>query len=213
MRRGYDVVLTARREEPLRAAAERIGARYLVADSADEASFAGAAQSLEHIEVLVLSAGLLGGTFVRKDSVGSWDALVRANLRSAYVATEAALPKMGPGGRIICISSTAARVPMKGLTGYSAAKAGLDGFAGALALEVMRDGIQVHVLSPGPVQTPMIEEPKIPMWVMVPEDVAHVVGFLTELRPEVVMPEIRFWGAMEGPFEAPLVGPRPKARA
>jgi NAD(P)-dependent dehydrogenase (short-subunit alcohol dehydrogenase family) len=207
------VVLTARREAPLRTAAETIGARYVVADSADETSFAAVAAAVGHIEVLVLSAGLLDGTFVRKDTVGTWDAVLRANLRSAYVATEAALPKMGPGGRIICISSTAARVPMKGLTGYSAAKAGLDGFAGALALEVMRDGIQVHVLSPGPVQTPMIEEPKIPMWVMVPDDVAHVVGFLTELRPEVVMPEIRFWGAMEGPYTAPRVGPRPKATA
>ena len=37
---GYDVVLTARREEPLRAAAEEMGARYVVADATDPEKFA-----------------------------------------------------------------------------------------------------------------------------------------------------------------------------
>jgi NAD(P)-dependent dehydrogenase (short-subunit alcohol dehydrogenase family) len=209
-RRGFSVLLTARGEEQLAAAAQRIGASHVAADSANEDSFAAVVGAVDHIDVLVLAAGVLDGTFVRKDSVASWDAVIRANLRSAYVATAASLPKMRPGGRIFCISSTAATAPMKGLTAYSASKAGLDAFAMALAAEVARDGIQVHILAPGPVESPMLRTPKFPMHVITAEDVAQVLGFVTTLRPQVVLPEIRFWGTPEGPFESAVVAPRPK---
>ncbi|HMD46795.1 MAG TPA: SDR family oxidoreductase [Acidimicrobiales bacterium] len=214
VRRGFDVVLTARREDKLAAAAAEIGARHVAADSADEESFADVVAAVDHVDLLVLSAGILDGTFVRKEEPATFDEVQRANLRSAFVATWATLPKMPAGGRIIFVSSTAAADPMKGFTAYSASKAGVDAFAKSLAREVARDGIQVHIVSPGPVLTPMLRTPRFPMHVIRSEDVAQLVGFLTTLRPEVVMPEIRFWGAEEGPFEAETVSPenRPPGR-
>jgi NAD(P)-dependent dehydrogenase (short-subunit alcohol dehydrogenase family) len=128
------------------------------------------------------------------------------------VATTLLLPKMRAGGRVIAISSTAARQPMKGLTAYSASKAGLEAYAGALAREVARDGIQVHVVAPGPVATPMLGSTPFPMHVVRPEDVADVVRFLVGLPPQIVLPEIRFWGAEEGPYEAEVVGPEGEGR-
>jgi NAD(P)-dependent dehydrogenase (short-subunit alcohol dehydrogenase family) len=210
VRRGFEVVLTARGADRLREVAAGIGATAVAADSTDEDSFAAVAAARDRIDVLVLAAGVLDGTFVRKETLATWDGVISANLRSAYVATRATLPKMPAGGRIFLISSTAASAPMKGLTAYSASKAGLEGFAGALAREVARDGIQVHILAPGPVLTPMLRTPKFPMHVITVDDVAHVLGFLTELRPQVVLPEIRFWGAEEGPFESDVVEPAPR---
>ncbi|HLN16199.1 MAG TPA: SDR family oxidoreductase [Acidimicrobiales bacterium] len=211
LRRGFKVVLTARSEDKLAAAAAEIGASHVAADSTDEHSFAAVMDAVDHVDVLVHSAGMLGGTFVRKEEPEVWDEVLRSNLRSAFVATWATVKKMPPGGRFIYISSTAAADPMKGLTAYSAGKAGVDAFAKSLAKEVARDGIQVHIVSPGPVLTPMISEPKFLMHVIRSEDVAQLVGFLTSLRPEVCMPEIRFWGAEEGPFESETIDRPPKA--
>src|SRR6478672_13980563 len=55
---GYDVVLTARRVEPLRAAAEEIGARYAVADASEPDAFAPAVAAAGTIDLLVHASGI-----------------------------------------------------------------------------------------------------------------------------------------------------------
>ena len=198
--RGYDVVLTARRPEPLQAAAEKIGARWIPADSADDTSFATVVEQLDHIDLLVHAAGILAGTFVRKEKIETFDEVIRANLRSVFVVTSACLPKMGVGGRIIYISSSAGVLPMKGRTAYSASKAGMNAFARALADEVARDGINVNILTPAPVETPMIEKVTFPMHTLQSKDVADAVVFLDGLDPSVVVPEIFMRATDEGPL-------------
>ena len=59
---GYDVVLSARREGPLRAAADEIGARFIAADASDPVGFAQAISPLETIDLVVHAAGTLGGS-------------------------------------------------------------------------------------------------------------------------------------------------------
>uniref|UniRef100_UPI0021F352C9 SDR family oxidoreductase n=2 Tax=Mycobacteriaceae TaxID=1762 RepID=UPI0021F352C9 len=71
---GYDVVLTARREEPLRAAAAELGARYVVADATQPETFAPAAAALDEIDLVVHAAGILGGTYARKQTFAQWRA-------------------------------------------------------------------------------------------------------------------------------------------
>src|SRR4051812_30917866 len=70
---GYDVVLTARREEPLRAAAESISARYAAADSAEPDQFARVVGEAGRVDLLVHAAGVNQGTFVRKESIDTFD--------------------------------------------------------------------------------------------------------------------------------------------
>src|SRR5260221_8658041 len=96
----YDVVLTARREDPLRAAAEQIGARYVAADSAAPDAFERVVAAAERVDLVVHAAGVMQGTFVRKESVDTFDSVIRTNLRSAFVVTHAVLPRMAVGGRI-----------------------------------------------------------------------------------------------------------------
>src|ERR1700761_7136766 len=69
---SYDVVLSARRVDPLRAAAEDIGARYLVADASDPVGFVQAIDPLETVDLLVHAAGTLGGTYARKQTFEQW---------------------------------------------------------------------------------------------------------------------------------------------
>jgi NAD(P)-dependent dehydrogenase (short-subunit alcohol dehydrogenase family) len=177
---GYDVILSARREGPLRAAADAIGARYLVADAADAPGFAKAIDPLETFE--------------------QWQAIIGANLDSCFVLTSAALPKMRAGSRFIFISSSAAHEPMMARTAYSASKAGMNAFARALALEVDRDGIAVHIVTPGPVETEMLQDVPFEMQAIQVSDVADAVAWLDTVDPSVDLPEIRLSAVRRGPY-------------
>jgi NAD(P)-dependent dehydrogenase (short-subunit alcohol dehydrogenase family) len=205
--RGYDVVLTSRRPEPLQEAAAKIGARWVAADAADETSFAAVADAVDHIDLLVHAAGVLGGTFVRKETPESFDHVIRVNLRSTYVVTHAALAKMGVGGRIVYISSSSSVQPQRGRTAYSASKAAVNAYAAALSGEVERDGINVHVVIPAPVETPMIDDVTFPMHALQVKDVVDAVLFLDGLSPSVVLPEIFLRAHDDGPLAPELTLP------
>lgn len=205
--RGYDVVLAARREGPLRAAAEEIGARHIVADASDPDGFPAAIGALEAIDLVVHAAGALGGTYARKQTFGQWQAIMSANLDSCFVVTSAVLPKMKAGSRLVFISSSAAHEPMPARTAYSASKAGMNAFARALALEVDRDGISVHIVTPGPVATEMLQDVPFEMYAIAVSDVAEAVVWLDTVDPSVDLPEIRMSAVERGPFARPPVVP------
>jgi NAD(P)-dependent dehydrogenase (short-subunit alcohol dehydrogenase family) len=204
---GYDVVLTARRAEPLRAAAEEIGARYVVADASEPDAFAPAVVAAGPIDLVVHASGILGGTYARKQTFAQWRATISANLDSCFVVTSAALPRMKPGSRFVFISSSAAHEPMMARTAYSASKAGMNAFAGALAREVDRDGITVHIVTPGPVETEMLQDVPFEMYAIRASDVADAVAWLDTLDPSVDLPEIRLNAITRGPSARPPIVP------
>jgi NADP-dependent 3-hydroxy acid dehydrogenase YdfG len=111
---GYDVVLTARREAPLREAADELGAHFVVADASQPDSFTKALETIGSIDLVVHAAGVLDGTYARKQTFDQWRSTLSANLDSCFVVTSAALPKMQAGSRFVFISSSAAHEPMPG---------------------------------------------------------------------------------------------------
>lgn len=211
---GYDVVLAARREGPLRAAAEEIGARYVVADASDPVGVTNAVSTLETIDLVVHAAGVLGGTYARKQTFEQWRTIMSANLDSCFVLTAAVLPRMRAGSRLVFISSSAAHEPMPGRTAYSASKAGMNAFARALALEVDRDGISVHIVTPGPVETEMLQDVPFEMYAIQVSDIAEAVAWLDTVEASVDLPEIRLSAVQRGPFaRAPIVPTEARRRA
>ena len=204
---GYDVVLSARRVDPLRAAADELGARYIAADCSDATGFAQAISALDTIDLVVHAAGTLGGTYARKQTFEQWQAIMSANLDSCFVVTAAVLPRMPAGSRLVFISSSAAHEPMMARTAYSASKAGMNAFARALALEVDRDGIAVHIVTPGPVETEMLQDVPFEMDAIQASDVAEAVAWLDTVNPSVDLPEIRLNAVRRGPFAREPVVP------
>ena len=203
---GYDVAVAARREAPLRAVAEEIGARPIVADASDPVGFAAAIAPLERIDLVVHAAGALGGTYARKQTFEQWRTIISANLDSCFVVTHAALPLMQPGSRFVFVSSSAAHEPMPARTAYSASKAGMNAFARALALEVDRDGINVNIVTPGPVETEMLQDVPFEMYAVTAHDVAEAVAWLDTVPSSVDLPEIRLNAITRGPSaRAPIV--------
>ena len=132
--------------------------------------------------------------------------MIRVNLRSAFVVSQAVLPLMPQGGRIIFVSSSSAHEPHPGKTAYSASKAGLNAFAFALAKEVDRDGINVHVVTTGPVDTPMLDGVRFAMLALNAPDVARTIAWLDTLAPNVKLSEVQMSSVEQGPFAPePLV--------
>jgi NAD(P)-dependent dehydrogenase (short-subunit alcohol dehydrogenase family) len=206
--RGYDVVVTARDPARLESAARAIGARWVAGDCADLEQFGAVVRAAGQVDLLVHCAGLMAGTFVRKETVAGFEAVLRANLTSSFVVAHAVLPVMPAGGRVILLSSSAARAPQPGRSAYSASKAGLGAFARALAGEVERDGIAVHVVATGPVRTPMLDDVRFPMRTLTAQDVARVVLWLDSMPASTVLPEVDISSVDVGPFAPePFVPP------
>jgi len=198
--RGYDVVLTARTEATLVAAADGIGARAVAADSADPDAFAAVVRAAGRVDLLVHAAGIMQGTFVRKESLATVETVLRTNLTSAFVVAHAALPAMLAGGRLVFLSSSSAHAPQPGKAAYSASKAGLNAFALALGKEVERDGVSVHVVTTGPVATPMLDDVRFPMRTLGVAEVADAIVWLDSLPGNVVLPELTLSSVDAGPF-------------
>ena len=198
--RGYDVVLTARTEATLEAAATSIGARWVAGDCADPEQFAAVVGEAGRVDLLVHAAGVMAGTFVRKETLETVESVLRTNLTSAFVVANASLPSMPAGGRMVFISSSSAHAPQPGKAAYSASKAGLNAFAAALAKEVERDGIAVHVVTTGPVATPMLDDVHFPMLTLATSDVVQAIAWLDTLPGNVLLPEIEVSSVGSGPF-------------
>jgi 3-oxoacyl-[acyl-carrier protein] reductase len=143
------------------------------------------------IDILVNNAGIARDQLMLRMKREDWDAVLATNLTGAFALTQAVLKPMirQKGGRIVCISSVVGQSGNAGQANYAASKAGLIGFAKAVALEVASRGITVNVVAPGLIETDMTraitgtarEEwaSKIPLRRLgTPDDVASAVCFL-----------------------------------
>ncbi len=74
---------------------------------------------------------------------------LEVNLVTVFIAVRYAVPMMAEGGSIVCISSTAAKMPFNGLVGYCTAKGGLENFIEAAAEELGPAKIRINAVRPG----------------------------------------------------------------
>lgn len=130
------------------------------ADSADvaavQASVAKTVAELGGLDILVNNAGILRLGGLNDIALGDIDALLNVNVRSPIVASKAALPHLGKGGRIITIGSYFAdRVPSPVLGVYAASKSALAAFTKALARELGPRDVTVNLVQPGSIDTDM----------------------------------------------------------
>ena len=147
--------------------------------------------SVGPVDILVNNAGITRDSMFKKMSEKDWIEVINTNLNSVFNVTRQVIDGMVERGwgRVINISSVNAIKGQFGQTNYSAAKAGMAGFAKALAQEVVRKGVTVNTVSPGYVETDMVMAirkevrdqivAQIPMGRLArPEEIAAVVAFL-----------------------------------
>jgi NAD(P)-dependent dehydrogenase (short-subunit alcohol dehydrogenase family) len=163
---GADVAITYEKSADSAAkvvAAIKDAGRKTTAIQADSADVAAVQASVEKtvaalggLDILVNNAGILRLGGLSDMSLADIDALLDVNVRSPIVASKAALPHLGKGGRIITIGSYFAdRVPAPVLGIYSASKSALIAFNKALARELGPKDITVNLVQPGSIDTDM----------------------------------------------------------
>src|SRR5438067_11165780 len=109
------------------------------------------------LDIVVSNAGITRDQLLLRMKRDDWDAVIATNLTATFTLAQAAMRPMlkQRGGRIIAISSVVGQIGNAGQANYAASKAGLIGFAKALAREVASRNITVNVIAPGLIDTDM----------------------------------------------------------
>ncbi len=167
--RGHDVILTYReRREAAEAVARLIEgegrkAFVLPLDVAEHQSFAAFAQHLrealqrgwarEDFDFLVNNAGLGAQASFMETREEQFDAMMNVHLKGPYFLTQALLPLMKDGGRIVNVSSGLARFSQPGYSAYAVMKGGVEVMTRYLAKELGPRRIAVNTIAPGAIAT------------------------------------------------------------
>jgi len=200
-RLGARVVVSDLDEAPAAEVARPIGGLAIACDVSKrdsvEAMVERTVKELGRLDILVTCAGIIRDNLLFKMTDDDWDAVIDTHLKGTFLCAQAAQKHMVPQkyGKMVFLSSTSA-LGNRGQTNYSAAKAGLQGMARTLAIELGPFNINVNAVAPGFVETRMTRATaermgvdyetfklgaasQIPLQrVGQPEDIANVIAFL-----------------------------------
>ncbi len=163
-REGASVVVCDLDEGPAREVADPLGERAL-AVACDvsrrdqvEAAVRQAVDRFGRLDILVCCAGIIRDNLIHKMTDDDWDGVIDTHLKGSFLCAQAAQRVMVGQryGRIVFLSSTSAD-GNRGQANYSTAKAGLQGMARTLAIELGPFGITVNAVAPGFVETRMTQ--------------------------------------------------------
>jgi ribitol 2-dehydrogenase len=203
---GVRVVLVDRDEARLHEACAELGpdAMPLVVDLLDPASVAtmvpGILERAGRLDIFHANAGSYVGGDVHGGDPDAWDRMLNLNINSAFRTIHAVLPHMVErgSGDIIVTSSVAGFVPVVVEPIYTASKHAIQAFVHTLRRQVMKHGIRVGEVAPGPVVTALLSDwPKEKMddalakgSLMQPEEVAEAVLFMLTRPRNVVIRDL-----------------------
>ena len=198
---GARVMVSDMDLEPAREVAEPIGGVAVACDVTQreqvEEMVARAVRELGRLDVLVCCAGIIRDNLLFKMTDDDWDLVIDTHLKGTFLCARAAQKAMVAQkyGKMVFLSSTSA-LGNRGQTNYSTAKAGLQGMARTLALELGPFNVNVNAVAPGFVETRMTRATaermgvdfeafkigaasQIPLQrIGQPEDIASVIAFL-----------------------------------
>jgi 3-oxoacyl-[acyl-carrier protein] reductase len=187
---GARVVLFARRSVLLQSFVDEAGKSALAVDGdvADEPAieklFITTEKQFGPCDILINNAGMIDPDLVVDTSRERWDRMFAVNVTGTFLASRRALPSMMErrSGVIIntaSISGVIGTEKFAGFVAYAAAKSAVIAMTEALAAEVRPYGIRVNAVSPGSVDTRMLEQANPSLAPdMTPDEVAKVILFL-----------------------------------
>jgi len=181
---GASVALVARTERDLKAVAETLPGPSLVLsgdvtdEDFNEAAADASVSEWGGVDAWICNAGIspiVAGP--RQTDASVWRQVLEVNLTGAFLGARAAARVMSGGGRLIFTGSVLGERPRKGLSAYSASKAGVVGVAKALALDLAPAGITVNVVAPGWFDSPLADA-----WTSSPKLSAAITGHTAQRR-------------------------------
>lgn len=203
---GHRLIVTGRRQAPLDALAKQAPERVVTAaadttDSSQLQAVAGELESHGNLNMVILNAGTCEYLEI-KDYQSD---IIANNLNTNVIGTarclDIALPALrrsrerGEPATLVIVSSSAWWFPFARAEGYGASKAALSYFAHALRADLAAEGIEVVVVSPGFVKTPLTDRNDFPMPFLVSADDAaeRIVNGLARGRNDIAFPKRFTW--------------------
>lgn len=171
LRDGHRVALSARRVAPLRSLAERFPGQVLLApgDLTDAEQVADIAQRIEQnwdaLDLALLNAGTCEYLEPGRFDAALVERVVRTNLFGASLCVQAALPllRRGQQPHLVAVGSAVTWLALPRAGAYGASKAALRYLFEALRIDLAAEGIDVTLISPGFVDTPLTRRNDFPM--------------------------------------------------
>ena len=161
---GAQVVITGRNKEALELAVAELGDRATgirgdVANLDDlDRLFAQVQKQFGRIDVLFANAGIAPFVPIEAVTEEHFDGLFNINVRGLFFTVQKALPLLSEGASIILNASVVAQAGLRRTSVYSATKAAVRSLGRTLAAELAPRGIRVNVVSPGLIQTPLVDK-------------------------------------------------------
>jgi NAD(P)-dependent dehydrogenase (short-subunit alcohol dehydrogenase family) len=117
---------------------------------------------VDHLDGAFLNAGV--GTFVPIEAATpkNYDDMFNVNVRGLYFQLQSLLPLLGNPSSVVFTSSIAGSTAFATASIYSATKAAVISLGRTLAVELAQRGVRVNVLSPGPIDTPILKKTGLP---------------------------------------------------
>ncbi len=198
LKENYTLIITSSQKDKLLSLEKKYGSNnyYYKLDLLDEQEIESdlkiISEQHKDISVIVNNAGITEDNLILRMKNEQWKNVIKANLDSNFFIIKNLLPNMLSRryGKIIGISSVVATTGNPGQSNYVSSKSGLIGLYKSIAHEVAKRKINVNVVSPGYITTPMTNKlnevqkneimSKIPMQSFGdPKDVANLVYFLS----------------------------------
>lgn len=201
-KRGATLGLLARREDLLKGLAEKCEqmggrARWFATDVTDATAVAEAAESLRNefgkIDILIANAGIGGNDApTRKLEAEAVAKVININLIGAVNSVAAVLPQMleRGSGQLVAISSLAAYRGLPKSAAYCASKAGMTAFFESVRLDVRQKGVDVTIIKPGFIKTPLTAGRKstMPFYMELEDSIPHFMKAIEKRRKFAVFP-------------------------
>jgi NAD(P)-dependent dehydrogenase (short-subunit alcohol dehydrogenase family) len=158
---GADVVVAARRQEPLEQLASELGGTAVSCDVTNETDieqlFAIAQEKYGRVDIAVYSAGMHADAVIAELSAEDIRPTLEVSFVGALLFFKHAAAAMTEGGSVITISSLTARIPGPGLATYSGARAGIDYAIKVAAVEYAERRVRFNSIAAGLIKTDMTE--------------------------------------------------------
>ena len=200
LKAGMHLAVSARTVAPLKALAQRYPGQVQVVpgDLTNSQTVREIGKKIQHdwgsLDTVILNAGTCEYVDAKQFDASIIEHVVRTNLLASSYCIEAALPllRAGTEPHLVGIASSVTYLPLPRAEAYGASKAGLRYLFESLRIDLAPEGIEVTVISPGFIETPLTEKNDFPMPLSWPADKAarYIVEKLKKRPLEIAFPAL-----------------------